>query len=647
MLLKNIKRYLNRYNYFIIFLFFLFFKLLLLFWSAHPFDFWAFVNTIERGTIYDWNIHDSWNKGNFLLYLFYIMYLTYLFFINLFSLYNYDILLLHFFYKLPFLFFDIIIAFMIYGIINKATSNIYYSKIGFFMWFFNPIVFYVYGIHGHYEILVPFALVLLIYGLINNKLFLLSLGFIIGFSTKYFFIIFYPFLFLYFYRNKKIRTFLMFNIYSFIGIIISFLHFIFFPKYLLQSINSILNLSGASNLNSIIVENKIPALNFFSAFYNLFFEGYITNINDPNLYYIANLGIIIILFFLGTHFLIRFFLIIKKKEEYTINLLTLDITLIISYFVIFLTNFQKHYFIWFIPLLLLLIFFYRNKFLIFLFTSFTIIGFLLQFKGELGFRTFFLDLISRPIISFEISNLIILRDSSMIIFLIFLLIIFLINIFNSNKIKENMKLFDFNLYFISCFILFILISIVFIQVIFFYFSETNHNNKLAYLGNLYHNGIIFSNYDVESQNNNIIKFKNYNYRNSLVLYEIVNLNEFQKNYFKASILIKNYKFINEINNSYFNNCLINSYSNTLDMNSKKSYPSFNINLDCIKSDENIIQLENKSININKNDIQLYIYNIPSDKFINMDKYKYLGLISFIILLILFIYIIVTGRDVLK
>ncbi|NCC71193.1 hypothetical protein EOM09_06435 [bacterium] len=99
-------------------------KFLLLPWSAHPFDFWSFVNTVERSIFYNWGLFEYWNKGNFLVLIWNSLYLIYLQISNNFSFFfDNNLLLLHFLFKLPFLFIDIVSCYLIFRIIEKSASG--------------------------------------------------------------------------------------------------------------------------------------------------------------------------------------------------------------------------------------------------------------------------------------------------------------------------------------------------------------------------------------------------------------------------------------------------------------------------------------------------------------------------------------------
>ena len=238
-------------------------KVGLLFWSAHPYDFWTFVTSIQKNTLYGWNIFEGWNKGNILFLLWYPSYSLYLIIVEFFNLPIDNIPLLHFFFKAPFLFIDVVCGFLLYKIVS-TQHNSGRGRLAFIIWFINPIVFYVYGVHGHYELLVSLAILLMLYGVLRNNFWLISLGTIIGFSTKYITIILFPFIILYLLSLKKYKTALWTALCSALGIALSYTHFIFTPELAKQTAHSIVSLVGANAPTGIKVLNLSP-LNIFSA----------------------------------------------------------------------------------------------------------------------------------------------------------------------------------------------------------------------------------------------------------------------------------------------------------------------------------------------------------------------------------------------
>lgn len=600
----------NLNKYFIkIILIILLLKIVLLFWSAHPYDFWTFVTTIQKNTLYNWNLFEHWNKGNFLMLLWYPMYALYLKIIELFSFRVDNLLLLHFFFKLPFLFIDLLSGFLIFRIILKLTNDKNKAQLAFLFWWLNPIIYYVYGIHGHYELLVPFSIILLTNGLLDKKSWIIASALVIGFTTKYFLIILTPFVIIYMLSKKQYKIFIYTFILFIIGLIISYIHFIISPDLLGQTFESILKLSKA---NAPLGEDllTLPPLNLVSAINYLFNPNFpISNLNSEFLFNLANQGIKLVVILLVFHLLFRIYSIYINQKNYEIETFLKDLFLVNIYFLILLTNFQSHYLSWLIPFFI--IFMFLDQFLFSAFIGYTTIGFIHSFRSELGVKTFFLDILPHfnPIALNSRLNGIIYLEGSLIILLLIFSAIGLLFGRNPNKIKsEN----NFPIYFGISSILWILLIGPFLQAIPLYLSQESHPDKLAFSGSIYHRGIIFGNYKISKISNDTILFNDYNIQSSLILNELQELSMEEKNNFQASILIKNLNHFENIRNilskSKFNECSIEGFQkNIFNYFNKYYYGGFKIEINCIKKTNNNINANNFA-KFTDNDIELYISN---------------------------------------
>lgn len=600
----------NRDKYFIKIIFiFLLLKIGLLFWSAHPFDFWAFVTTIQRNILYNWNLFEYWNKGNFLMLLWYPMYALYLKIIELFSFQVDNLLLLHFFIKLPFLFLDILSGFLIYRIILKLTGDGNKAKIGFLFWWLNPIIFYVYGIHGHYELLIPFSIILLIIGLLDKKAWVIASALVIGFTTKYFLIILIPFVIIYMLSNKQYKILKHTFLFFIIGLIISYIHFFNNPDLMEQTFNSILVLSK-TNAPIGVDLLKLPPLNTISAINYIFNPNSpITNLNNEFLFDLANQGLKLVAILLLFHILIRIYSVYINQRNYEIETLLKDLFLVIIYFLMFLTNFQSHYLSWLIPFFIIFIF--LNPFIFPILMGYTTIGFIFSFRSELGVRTFFLDILPKfnPIALNNTMNSTIYLEGGLIILLLIFSAIGLLISRSPNKIKsEN----NFQIYLGILLILWILLISPFLQAIPLYFSQETHPDTLAYSGSIFHRGIIFGNYRISNISNNTILFNDYNMQNSLISGELQKLSGEEKNNFQASILIKNVNnslyIKNILSKSKFNDCSIENFQpDIFNYFDKNYYGGFKIDINCIRKANNNVNSNNYT-KFTNNDLELYISN---------------------------------------
>jgi len=623
-------------------------KLLLLLWSAHPYDFWTFVTTIQKNTLYNYNLFEYWNKGNLLMIIWYPLYSLYLFILNLFSAHGDNLLFLHFIFKIPFLFIDLLSGYLIFKIINIFKNDSKLALIGFFFWFLNPLIFYSYGIHGHYELLVPFAFIIILYGLLKESPIITSIGFLIGITTKYFFIIFLPFVVLYLLSQKKYRLLLKSSIVLFLGLIISYIHFFFDPSLLFQTLKSILNLSQSNapigfDIITLSSTNLVSAINYI---FNP--QTPINNLNHPFLFELANKGLIIVAFFLICHFIYRLFNIFYFKNLYTFQKLFYDLFFSLCYFLIFFTNFQAHYLIWLIPFFIIYLFFNLDLRILFIFIAYTVIGFIYAFRGELGTFTFFLDIINANAV--KLLSLtskyfqVVYREGSMLIFLLITTIISLL-IPIKNKISCEIhakKHLIFYLLFII--IIWFLILIPYIQVINVYFKQNTNFTDLAYSrGGQLNRGTISAEYEISNISKNKISFNNTNNAGSLVIQEVKKLKTIDQEKFEVYVLIGNkinFSTIkNELINNYFNDCLITESQFKPDILIQNNVLNgFKVPIICLRDADNYIYLKQSENLTTNTSISLYIKNIKVDYlFLDRNKIYFMaaiGTIYFVIMMFL-------------
>ena len=388
----KVKEWLLKHAYYIIIGVFCL-KFVLLFWSAHPFDFNAFVQTINRHAVYGWNVFEYWNKGNFLILLWYPLYAVYLVFLQITHLPVDQIWLLHFVFKYPFFIMDIICALLIFGLSLKLTLSQESAKIASLLWVFNPIIFYVYGIHGHYELLVAFSLLLTFFSLAYDLPILFGFAFAIAFSTKYFIIVLAPLFLIYLIVQKKYSFIFKGAVTGILTLVLSYIHFFFEPELLQQTLHSILILSQAwvTTGNPTIT---IPDMNIFSVAHIFIGQGPITNTGSPVWFWLANQSFIFISLFCIFIYIRTIYRSVRAQFQYSLMSLFEDSFLLLAGFVILLTNFQWHYVIWFLPFFIIIA--TTNEFMLSLFSVITTAGFFLFFKNEYGPRTFFIDLVKDP-----------------------------------------------------------------------------------------------------------------------------------------------------------------------------------------------------------------------------------------------------------
>jgi len=378
---NKLRKYYKKININNTFYFFIIFIIVLKIWMMiipyHPFDFWSFINRSQRYILYDINIFEQDNKGIIISTLYLSTYFLYELSKSLISLVEtHNLIFLNLISKLPFLLFEIITGIIIYktALYFQLTKD--NAKKIFILYFINPINFYIYGIHGHYETLVPLALSFFIYLHITKKYNISAIFLAIAFSIKYIPIIYIPIAIFYIIVNspkkwvyKSIQFLISFSLSSFI----LFLN-IFFTGDGYNTIQNAINLSNTSG-SSIVGETiyTINPLNWISSFTYIFQNEYITNLSNPILFNIANKGIYISLILILIFILLRMLVTIRSKtytsQEFINDILILTITLFVN-----LSNFQGHYISWIVTLIYLNISFFSyiksNLYLLFITATF-------------------------------------------------------------------------------------------------------------------------------------------------------------------------------------------------------------------------------------------------------------------------------------
>lgn len=352
-------------------------KLWMMLFPNHPFDFWSFITRTQRYFLYDISIFEQDNKGIIISTLYLFTYFLYELSKSLISLIEtHNLIFLNLISKLPFLLFEIITGIIVYktALYFKLTKD--NAKKIFILYFINPINFYIYGIHGHYETLVPFTLSLFIYLHITKRYNISAIFLAIAFSIKYIPIIYIPIAIFYIIVNspkkwlyKSIQFLVSFSLSSFI-----LFYNIFFTSDGYKTIQNAVNLSSASGASTVgEAIYTINPLNWISSFTYIFNNEYITNLSNPILFNIVNKGIYISLILIFTLILFRIIVIIRGKiytsQEFINDILILTITLFIN-----LSNFQGHYISWIVTLIYLNISFFShirsNLYLLFISATF-------------------------------------------------------------------------------------------------------------------------------------------------------------------------------------------------------------------------------------------------------------------------------------
>ena len=97
-----------------------------------------------------------------------------------------------FFFKLPYLLFDIATAFVIWNFIDKPE----YRKIALLLWLFNPLTLFSTYIFGRFEVIGLFFLAASAFQLKNDRILLASILFAVALHCREINLLFTPFLLL-------------------------------------------------------------------------------------------------------------------------------------------------------------------------------------------------------------------------------------------------------------------------------------------------------------------------------------------------------------------------------------------------------------------------------------------------------------------
>lgn len=611
-----------------------FVKLFFLLWSSHPYDFYSFVNTIQRSILYDWNVFESWNKGNLLIVLWYPLYSLYLFLANLFSTNN--LLLLHGLFKFPFLVLDYVSAFILFDIIKSVSKDDKKAVKGMLFWILNPLVFYVYGIHGHYELLVPFSLGLIIWGIAKKRALVSALGLAVAFSTKYFVVIIIPFLLLFYLtNNRKLEAKKVFGFFVMI-LAILFVHLLIYPQFIQQTITSVVHLSQA-NAPAYLEEIKVQPLNLFSALTILIGDKPLTNLSNPWFYWVANWGVLISGAAILSLFFVRLKQVIFNYKVYYFSVLISDITVSLLLFALFLANFQAHYLCWFLPLLILLIFLNDKKsILLYSLIIYTVMGFIYLFRGEYGTKTFFMDILINPSLNFLQSKTSLGGYYGAAI-LSFVLLVTAGLILFSNTIKKTNSA-DSALYFVAVALLWMMLSFQFSSAIVQYLEAQNAPVELAFARDPNNKVFLFGSYPLESIHEDTFYFSDTDEKNRLIIPELVKMSS--SNFSNYRTVISSDKPL--IGSKGINDCgsLVEISKEPFVIQSGRYY--YGVDLNCLKSSRNYLKAQSAT-NISSINVRLEIIRpdstIPKSISFRLGLFALLGAVyilgSIFILILLF------------
>jgi hypothetical protein len=88
------------------------------------------------------------------------------------------------FWKIPLLVFDLLTGLLVYGLTKELTQDPSKARKGFILWFFNPFVLITSYVHGAFDVIAVFFILLGIYLLLKSKYLLSGISFGFGGITK-------------------------------------------------------------------------------------------------------------------------------------------------------------------------------------------------------------------------------------------------------------------------------------------------------------------------------------------------------------------------------------------------------------------------------------------------------------------------------
>lgn len=538
----------NKFWLNIIILFFLI-KIIAMPWTSHPYDFWTFVTTFEKKYMFDLGFFANWNKGNPLIGIWFVSYKIWLFLIQYLKIDNLAVPLLIFLFKFPLLIIDVVNTWLLYKISRKLKSSIHNSLRLATLYFLNPIVFYVLVIHGHYEILTIFSILLLSYGTLFSRTLPTSFGLALGFSIKYFVPATFLFIIAY---NKNFKFLIKTFLFTTIFICVEYIHLFLQPELITSIFKSITNLS---NLNSTLSNQviTISSKNLIAIIYKIFTGLQLSSVNGGLLFTFAQKIHFILLFIFIFHACF-IFLKIKSKPFCSDKEFILHLLLFITYFLLLIPVPQNHYLVWVVPLLILANI-YNKRVGDSLLISFSTTGFFLCIKGENGSAIFFADTMGNVPTFFN--NLFFPNHFDPYLFIIILLILIIIFIFYTTKkngLQYNNMRFESSLIFS---IISIMIWIIIIANTFFY-SGTNFNKQLTVARNMgLQKEVYIGTYNsiVKRQNNKCFSITFLNTAKGLNLNNLKTIYKNKKGTVKF-IFLERHNFLQQVSIENINRCQV-------------------------------------------------------------------------------------------
>jgi hypothetical protein len=453
--------------------------------TSFPFDFAAYVFQVRQ--FFDYNIQPLffWNKGVHLLGIFYLQYSSYTVFIDAFNIAKDNLFLLHTFFKLPFVIFDVLTGLLIYKLINIHYSDQNAAKVSSLIWLSNPLVYWMTEVQGQYAVLASFSIILSLFFLSKHRYILSGSSLAAATAVYYFPVILFPLIGLYIFKTQKrgnIKKYLM----GFTAtVFILFMPFLFSVSNTESLVGSIAHHSAPdAPITSQSVE--LPDYSLYKVPYYIFnkevpnsdnAEQYFSYVNKSSLF-----AVIIIFIYVS----IRIIYVIKRKKlEYNFNDLIVDLIVVISIFMVMIGKFQTHYFLWLLPLIVLSKWsFQRNESKI----AILLISFIPLYTtlSSLNLNIYFLDVLNWGTLQFKFMSTPIQSSviSAVVILAVFMIPLLILKSKNHLSSIESLKLLNgviFTLFMIFYFVMALSITSAYYISI----NSREQKNTLASSGRIY------------------------------------------------------------------------------------------------------------------------------------------------------------------
>jgi hypothetical protein len=361
--------------------------------SSHPFDFASYV--FQAAQYYDFHLSPFffWNKGAVMLLIFHVAFVasdfTALHFAQIDIVYLWQL-----FFKLPYAISDFLTAIILYQLLDSI--DISFRRIAVILWLLSPWTIYVSSIHGQYAAFLV-AVMLFSVLLLKKSRFFYS-GTVLGISASiyYFTVLWVPIFAIYAIDSEDLR-FAWRKAGTLISGFLIGLTLSFGPALLTsQGSNIISSLIAHSqpDAGDFVDEIKLPYYSLTRFPYLIMYGEIPSNISAPTYFAFASKGSLFSIGLAGLYALALIIMGLRRTRSLSsrrsFTHLMIELAIMTSIFMLFLAKLQSHYFMWILPLLLLIASLYRSRFLLFLYVAISLLLFVQTFTYQ-NLGLFFLN----------------------------------------------------------------------------------------------------------------------------------------------------------------------------------------------------------------------------------------------------------------